>query len=102
MESAAQKPGFSQNPGFSFPGLTPASDGPVPHTYCRVNVLGRVTGNANVFRGVHDGAAVRITHVFRGVALFSFFPTKVAEKSEMRYACSSELVNQALQPLAGR
>lgn len=43
-----------------FYGPTPASRGEEPRAYSPVNVLGRVTGDATVFRGVRGGTAVRI------------------------------------------
>ena len=44
-----------------FFGPTPVSDGPAPRAYSPVNVLGRVIGDATAFRGVRDGAPVRIS-----------------------------------------
>ncbi|MFN2153611.1 MAG: cyclophilin-like fold protein [Anaerolineae bacterium] len=43
-----------------FFGPTPASRGDEPRAYSPVNVLGRVSGDATVFRTVPGGAAVRI------------------------------------------
>jgi hypothetical protein len=43
-----------------FFGPTPASRGDEPRAYSPVNVLGRIGGDATVFRTVPGGAAVRI------------------------------------------
>jgi hypothetical protein len=43
-----------------FFGPTPASRGNEPRAYSPVNVLGRISGDATVFRSVRSGAAVRI------------------------------------------
>ena len=43
-----------------FFGPTPVSRGERPRAYSPVNVLGRVIGDATVFRAVPDGAVVRI------------------------------------------
>jgi len=43
-----------------FFGPTPASSGQRPRAYSPVNVVGRVVGDATVFRAVRDGAQVRI------------------------------------------
>jgi hypothetical protein len=43
-----------------FFGPTPASRGNEPRAYSPVNVLGRISGDATVFRSVRGGAAVRI------------------------------------------
>jgi uncharacterized protein len=43
-----------------FYGPTPASRGEEPRAYSPVNVLGKITGDATVFRGVRGGTTVRI------------------------------------------
>ncbi len=43
-----------------FFGPTPASRGSEPRAYSPVNVVGRVLGDATLFRAVPDGATVRI------------------------------------------
>ncbi|MCX7669138.1 MAG: cyclophilin-like fold protein [Anaerolineae bacterium] len=44
-----------------FFGPTPASTGAEPRAYSPVNILGRVLGDATVFRRVRDGEPVRLT-----------------------------------------
>ncbi|NLF79145.1 MAG: hypothetical protein GX573_25915 [Chloroflexi bacterium] len=46
-----------------FFGPTPASTGAEPRAASPVNILGRVLGNATVFRGVSDGAQVMLAAV---------------------------------------
>jgi hypothetical protein len=43
-----------------FFGRTPASSGDAPRAASPVNVIGRVLGDATVFRGVRSGAPVRL------------------------------------------
>jgi len=43
-----------------FYGPTPVSRGAEPRAYSPVNVLGKITGDATVFRGVRGGTTVRI------------------------------------------
>jgi len=44
-----------------FFGPTPVSRGVEPRAYSPVNILGRVLGDATVFRSVRSGATVRLT-----------------------------------------
>jgi hypothetical protein len=44
-----------------FFGPTPVSTGGQPRAYSPVNVFGRVLGDAKQFRGVPNGAAVKVT-----------------------------------------
>jgi len=74
--SIDQEPGASQDvevgdlgywpagPAFCiFFGPTPVSSGDQPRAYSPVNVFGRVLGNPQLFKGVANGAIIKITAI---------------------------------------